>query len=944
MTAPKTDFSRHKTTRFLSKYTVSACAYLLLYSLISPLLGAGASSKSDVSEPFPDNSPLKLDALEVSGERIDRTAYKGNKDLVRTEYDVQPYTILGRDVIMRSGATTVEDLLRQELTMSTTYYSGAQNAAGYAGSASSVSLRGLTASETLVLVNGRRLVGVGLDDSTEASDQIDLNGIPLSAIDRIEVLPASASAIYGASAVGGVINVVLRRDYTGHEVNTRFEITDDGHASIETFNWTSNFQFEGGRTKLMISAQYQDRRALYGHQRDFQRKGREKVLNNDPESLYSPANTAGSPPWGALVNIRSRNGTPLFGPGSSYFTHIPKGYRGWKIDGLQPLIDNQGTYNLDLARGLASGFTADSELIAGSRSKSFSLSASREMTDKLRVFLDGGYSHSEQNPHDNYYGAWTVRLPASSPNNPFGQDVQITYPVSNADRNASSEVNSTVRTERAALGIEYELPHSWRLFADYSWSHTVNHFQFQGPYGSPSRTQAIANGDLDVLRDTTSFPTLIDNYSGIYHRISNGWSSDATLRAAGELGRWWYADPITLVGGIERRELRNAAIAGNDSDLHPPPIYRRQQITSFYSEVSVPLVAAQQRRRGWLHNAELQVAARRERFDVESAGSKYSTTVPTFGLRYMPVRELILRGSYGRGFRAPLYSQLATPTLSSSPSTLTDPLRGGETISVYTMTGGNPDITPETSRNLNLGLVWSPEAIPGLRLSADWYKIEKRNNITTLGAQQILDEEQLFPGRVTREAPAPGDPYGVGPVALINRSYINLLKMETSGLDLGLRYLWQGGGFGDINASLNATLTNTYRTQTSFTSGIVDRKGVPSAPIARRINGSLGWNRDAWHIGWASQYHSSYRITPTSLSLLRRQGGPTVASQIYHDLFVRYRVPTRGKRWMEGLELTLGVKNVFDKAPPTDMRLIYSYSPFGDPRMRRIYANVKKTF
>jgi len=915
---------------------------VLSTALLLPIFGHSASWQEDRDSALLDESPLKLEDVEVSGDRVNRTVYKGNIDLLRTEYDVQPYQIIGRDEISRSGATTVEDLLRQELTMSTSYYSSGQDSMGYAGSASSISLRGLTASETLVLINGRRVAGVGRNASSEAGDQPDLNGIPLSAIDRIEVLPASASAIYGSSAVGGVINVVLRRDYTGHELNTRFEMTDDGHASIETFNWSSNLQFEGGRSQLMISAQYQDRRALYGHQRDIQRKGREKILNNDPTWFYGTPGTTANPPWGALVNIRSRNGSPLFGPGSSYFTHIPKGYRGWQLDTLQPLIDNQGTYNLDLARGMASGFTSDVELIGGSRSKSFNLNSSREMTDKLRLFLDGGYSHSEQNPYDNFYGAIAVRLPKSSPNNPFGQDVQVTYPVRNSDRTGTININSTVRSERSAFALEYDLPRSWRLFADYSWSHSANNFLFIGPRGN-ERVQAIQSGELNVLRDTTSFPTLIDQYATTYHRITNSWVSDATLRASGDIGRWWYADPITLVSGVEHRRLRNASVAGVIGNPNPPPVYRRQQNTSLYTEATVPLIAARHRRAG-LYAAELQVAARHEHFDVTSAGSKYDTTVPTFGLRYLPVRELILRGSYGRGFRAPTYAQLATPMLSASPSPLIDPRRGGEVVSVFTMTGGNPDITPETSRNLNLGIVWTPEALPGLRLSADWYKIEKRNNITRLSAQDILNEELILPGRVIRDPAAPGDPYGVGPVVLVNAYIINLLKMETSGIDLGARYLWKGGTFGNLDASLNATLTDYYRRQTSFSSGLLERKGVPSSPIARQINGNLTWTRDEWQTGWAAQYYSSYIIPATSAAIVRIQGGQEIASQIYHDWFLRYRVPERSKRFLQGLEVTVGVKNVFDKAPPSDMGLIYFYSTFGDPRGRRIYANVKKTF
>jgi len=893
------------------------------------------------------NEVLTLAAFEVSGDRVERTAYEGNMDLLRTEYDVQPYSIIGRDVIIRSGATTVEDLLKQQLTMSTSFSSSAQSATGYGGSASSFSLRGMSSAETLVLINGRRVAGVGRSANTEAGDQPDLNGIPLSAIERIEVLPASASAIYGSSAVGGVINVVLRREYSGHELNTRFEMTDDRHAPIETFNWTSSFQFEGGRTSLLISAQYQDTRALYGHQRDFQRRGRQQILERDPEALYVPAGSTANAPWGALVNIRSRNGSPLFGPGSSHFTHIPVGYRGWQIDGLQPLIDNQGTYNLDLARGMASGFTADEEIIAASRSKSFNLNGSREMTEKLKVFFDGGYSHSEQNPYDSWYGARVVRLYADSPSNPFGQEVSIAYPVRQTDRNQTSEVNTTIRGERAALGFEYELPRNWRIVGNYSWSHSVNHHQYQTLYGSPSRDEASRSGELDVLRDTTSFPTLIDQYSGMLHRLTNSWSSDATLRAGGEFGDWWYAGPITLANGIEHRELRSSEIAGSSIDLHPPPRYRRQQSDSLYTEATVPLIASHQRRR-WLHSAELQLAARHERFNVETTGNKYNTTVPTFGVRVLPVREFIVRASYGRGFRPPTYAQLMLPTLSTRIATVNDPKRGGETVDVFYLSGGNSDIVPETSRNLNIGVVWSPERISGLRLSADWFRIEKRNNITSPAAQALLDEEDLYSDRVTRAPTDPSDPYyPFGPVIQLNRQSMNMLKMETSGIDLGARYRWQAGNFGNVDVSANATLSDYYRTQTSITSGMIERRGVPSqnGPLNQRINGSAVWTRGPWSCGWATQYYSRYRINPTSTTSIRRQGGSTVASQIYHDVFVRYRVSARGRhRAFEGLELTLGAKNVLDKRPPTDMSRSYYYSTFGDPRLRRLYANVKKTF
>jgi len=884
-----------------------------------------------------------LDAVKVQAQRA--TAFAGNMDLVRTMDDAQPYTIINRERIERSGATTVEDLLRQQLTMSTSFASSDNNAGDWGGSASRFSLRGLDASQTLVLINGRRVAGVGRRSSTEASDQADLNGIPLAAIERIEVLPASASAIYGSGALGGVINVVLRRDYSGHEANVRYETSDEGHAPIETYNLTSSFQLEGGRTQLLFSAQHQDTSALYGYQRDFQQRGRARQLANDPEAIYIPQGKTGNPPAGALVNIRSRNGSPLFGAGSSHFTHIPLGYRGFQLDGLQPLINNQGTYNLDLARGAMNGFTGDNTLIGSSRAKSANISLSREMSQTFRLFLDAGWSQSVQASYDTYYGARAITVSKDSPTNPFGQDVVVSYPLRNSDRASPPHNYVTIRTKRAALGFEWELPHEWRLVGDYSWSHSFNDYNYRRQFGSPSLADAVKRGDVDLLRDTTSFETFIDEYSVLKHAITQAWQADSTLRAAGTLAHW-YAGEITLASGIEHRELRHWAVRDTDgTNALPPPIYRRQHMDSVYSEATVPLVSANLAIPG-IHTLDIQLAGRHERFDVETAKAKFSATVPTVGVRWLPVSDVILRASWGKGFRAPDYAQLAAPTLSTTPIAVDDPLRGGEhNTNVQTLSGGNPNITPETSRNVNFGIVWTPEFLAGLRLSADWYRIEKRNNIISPNAQMLVDNESVFSDRVIRAAPVPGDPYGIGEISQIHTYRMNATKMETAGMDVGARYMLQTDSSGDVDMSINATFTDYYRTQSRPDTDLTDWVGIPSnsGPLKRRMTTSVVWSRMNWGAGWNTSYYASYQLNPTSATAITQQGSNRVASQLYHDAFVRYNLPHAGI-W-RGLELTFGIKNLFDKTPPVDMsRTTFFYSTFGDPRLRRLYLNVKKTF
>jgi len=348
-----------------------------------------------------------------------------------------------------------------------------------------------------------------------------------------------------------------------------------------------------------------------------------------------------------------------------------------------------------------------------------------------------------------------------------------------------------------------------------------------------------------------------------------------------------------------------------------------------------------------LNTLDLQLAWRHERFDVETSGNKFHTTVPTFGLRWLLVEDAMLRASWGKGFRAPTYSQLADPTLSATTSQVNDPRRGGQVVDIHTLGGGNPDLEPETSRNLNIGLVWTPHFLPGLRLSADWYKIEKNNNLTSLDAQAILDQEDLFPGRVIRHTPASGDPYGVGEIIQVNTYMMNMLKMETSGLDVGAHYLMDTDAWGSFDLGMNATFTEYYREQTAINTPLVDWVSVPShnstTPIDTRLNASLIWNREHWSAGWAAQYYDSYHINPTSTAAIMSQGWIRVSSQLYHDAFVRYRLPARSGFW-DGMELTLGVKNLFDQAPPVDMSTTFHYSTLGDPRMRRLYVNLKKVF
>jgi iron complex outermembrane recepter protein len=228
---------------------------------------AGDNSAADGDDK--KTSMTKTSQVIVAGTRpLDQVVVEGsrpaaftdaNVDLPRTMDDVQPYYVFDVAAIEQSGALNVEEFLKNSLTMNTTVVSSNQkvptiNTATTVGAG--INLRGLGTDHTLVLVNGRRMAGVNFNGADNA--QPDLNGIPFSAIERIEILPSSASGIYGGSAVGGVVNIILKQRYSGSEVRARYDNTWDIATPRRTVSATWGHAFEDDRTQLMLTADWSD--------------------------------------------------------------------------------------------------------------------------------------------------------------------------------------------------------------------------------------------------------------------------------------------------------------------------------------------------------------------------------------------------------------------------------------------------------------------------------------------------------------------------------------------------------------------------------------------------------------------------------------------------------------------------------------------------------------
>jgi len=933
-------------------FTRKTLAQAIKHAMVFSTIALGISVHAQAAEQASNNADAKqktvLKSVKVSAAAEKAPYESGNTDIPRTEDDVQPYKIIERDVIERSGATSVEELLQQQLTMSasTPSESGAD---GFSGGASKINLRGLGASQTLVLINGRRTAGVGNRSASEVTDQPNLNNIPLAAIERIEVLPTSAAAIYGSGAIGGVVNVILRRDYVGTELNLRYGDRFDGNQVTKTANLVTGFSLEDGRTQVLISAQKQDADALLSKDSDYREQGRALILKNNPSSIYGTNN--GRPvatPHGSLVNIRTVDGSALFNDGGSSFTHIPKGYQGWKIDGLDPLKANLGTYNLDLAgNDLVGNFAGDVPLIPAIESEALSVSINRDMTDNLNVFIDAGFNKQEAEGVGTYFTTNTLTLAANSVNNPFGKAVTVTIPIRMEDLGIRAKSFGETEAKTAAAGFTYKLPHDWIISADHSWSKSWVRAQYQRQFGSTTVAQAVNAGTIDVLRDTTSFATDITPYANFPVTWTEAELNDTTLRGTGTIGNW-YAGKITLATGIEHRTIESAGVPDYTSPP-PPPVLREQTTDSIYAELNTPFISPEMQL-AWAHLLDVQVALRHERFDVKTSNAEFDATTPTVGFRFAPSKQLTLRASYSEGFVAPSYSQLAEPTLSATLATVTDPARGNEqNTQVATLSGGNPELTPEESKSTNIGWVFTPDFAPALRWSLDYYHIKKDNNITNLSAQQILADESTYGYRVTR-APA-SDGFNVGPITQIYTGPTNALSLETKGFDTSISYVINTDEFGSFTLSSGYTYVEEYLQQAALGAALIDHVNIParngnSAPLSHRANASIQWFiNDDLNLGWSTQYYGAYDLDPASVAAVLNQGSDRISSQIYHDIYVRTALfPSVVKSAINGdAELTVGVKNIFDKKS-IDMTQTYYYSRFNDPRLRQFYVNLKVSF
>ena len=909
--------------------------------------GGAVAGLSLLAQGVQAQDPLPANAQPVA--RVEITGSNIRRAQAETASSVQT---LNRADIEKSGRTTVAELL-QTLAVDNQGSVPTSFGAGFAQGASGISLSGLGSASTLVLLNGRRIAPYGLADDGQKVFA-DLNIIPTEAVERVEILKDGASAIYGSDAIAGVVNVILRKDYQGTTVRGSYGKTGDWDGRDSRFAITHGFgNLDTDRYNALFSFEYGGRREVYNRDRS----DREQVGSSDlrqygfsaQEALGGTGAITGNNAAGSAVNGNVRNpgtldyynrgnlagaGFTRTFPGAAcgIFTNHPQGDPGGGclIDAAQQygqIRPRQNSYNL-FSRGtvqLNQQFQAYAE---GSYYWSESQSTTTPSTVSTSVGYPGG-------PISNAGAA----LGAGHPDNPyFGTAARLRYLAFDVGPRGSN-INS--KFGRAVLGIK-GTAYDWDidsalLFSMNRVKNTRTGFlQRNVTFALLNPTPAnVAAASINPAYAALPPGTLWRigenaglNSPAVYAALSPTIGGDAEtritqidMRASRELAQVTLpGGPLAVaVGGEFRHERTQLAPTagtetGNIIGLGYSAYRGKRDVTGLYGEVLAPV----------LPQVEVSGALRFDHYS--DVGNSYT---PKVGVKWTPLRQLALRGTYARGFRAPSAAENGVGGLAAF-STATDPLRCALGVAaacnpanVSIITSPNPGLSPERSQNVSVGAIWDP--LPRTNISLDYWQIKRKNEIN-----QEQTDAAIAAGQVARDPSTattiPGDPGGI--TAVLAR-YVNSAQTKVRGIDLDARTSFNlGTGRGTLGMDVKWThLFKWVRTEQDGTArdfagthGNCDVTNCIGTPDDR-VNLNATWDLAPMRLSATVNYRAPIKNTlfkndPSGCASHFANGADApndceIASFTSVDLNARW---TLGPR----TELFGTIQNVFDKVAPLD--------------------------
>lgn len=889
-----------------------------------------------------------------------------------------PVEVVSAEEVARTGATSVQQLLNTLPAVSSLgSVSPAQTTGNGSAGITTVSLRGLGAQRTLVLINGERSAPYS------GGSAVDISSLPVAAIERVEILKDGASAIYGSDAIAGVVNFILKKDYQGLEISAYGGTPTKGGGGSEeqasVFAGLGDIKSDGWNVSLGINYDHvgqilgRDRSNLVGrynpqYGNDLTSSFAYPANVNVPASNKVFTNTAF--PKGITANPDAGN----CGPVSINDANFPAACRfdNSLLDDVQPDITKLG-------------FILQGDLALNPANKLYSLasfSQVRTLTTIQPVPLSNGNPLLPGNPYNQYLqnafntpgnpfyqynlinpaagvGTGAFLLPDTSPFYPTafavshglctGATAATCQPLNLIYRDAASgdrvfeEIANTTRLvggiEGNAAGFDYN---AYLLFSSVGLAEDLD-----AGYGLYSKLMPVL--DTGLVNPFGPQPNGAETaaiqgagFFGQDFRTRTSLSS-ADFTVSRELFQTPWGPFAAALGGEVRREtydlqpsaaLQLGDITGQGGNSLP--VYASRSAESGYFEFNTPIVPT----------LTLDAAVRWDNYQ------KVGDTVnPKGSLLWKPTDWLLFRGSAGTGFRAPTLTDLYAPQTRSVTSNGTrDPIQCAVfnasnpacSFQFTTVLGGNPNLQPEKSNQYSLGTVFEP--VKGLKIDVDSWWIFIRNTITAGGLPYttILANATTaaeFGNLITRDAN--------GNIVTISQQNSNLFKSAVSGLDMDFKYDFDVAA-GHVTADLNGTYFYKYAVELVTNQGdytnFIDQPFAVSSQsgvVSRfRYNAMLDYSIAGFDVALFEHYQKRYHDAPGSISGATR----FVGEYTTYDLQGSYTLD-------KTTTFTVGVINLFNTPPPyanyggSANNFIGGYDiQYGDPRGEFVYARINYKF
>lgn len=895
---------------------------------------------------YAQSTPQKVEKVEVTGSNIKRTDVE----------TVAPVDVITREQIERSGQPTIAEVLRNVPANTGNSYSESFSNS-FAPGASGIALRGLGQKATLVLINGRRTAGYGFAQNLQDTF-VDLNSIPSSAVERIEILKDGASAIYGSDAIAGVVNVILRKDFKGLEFSAgggvaagkndyRFAVTG-GFGDLAKDKYSILGVLDYYKRDLVLLSDTD-----FGESRDWRGRagGGQNFRSLTGLGTWQQFTSAGAAQqnFRAVSNCAAVGGTVMTGPEAV-------------AAGLINLSTNQSaaTQATLNARAAATNtfctYDANRFITAlpGTERIGFLGRGTVEISPTLQGFAEVGASTVKSNqtftpPFFATTGltqtsvglrpfSYNINFAPGSAGNPFSTIARYAGALNDM---GSRDAEITSDTFRVLGGLKYSIG-AWDGDSAIGYSKNkvrsdnLNRLRIDGVSAAFGVTAAAqppiptsTSSTYNLNNSSLNSAAVRDSIRANFTRSSESELFLADTRVSTEIGQL-PGGPVGLAMGVEYRneKLKDtpAAIAQNGLVLGQGITATNGDRNSFavFAEAGLPITKS----------LEAQLAVRSDRY------SDYgSSTVPKIGLKWKVTPEFLLRANWGQGFRAPTLPEIS-PSVATFFVQVNDPVTGQNGVQISGIFAGNPNLKAETSKSATIGAVFEPTR--DFNLGLTWYDIEWKDQVGAYSFQGLVNGNGVIDG-VTRGTVV-RDPV-TNNIITVSTNYTNLSKVRTSGIDIDAVYRMTSP-YGKFSVGLAGSYLEKYAVDDTEYGGT---NGFGASFPRIRGNISLNWDQGPYSATLRANYIHSYYQQVLGATFFRTDNDPRfqtgsygtkIGSRTTLDLYGSYEFNNK-------LKLSASVINLANSQPPYDpgasSTFLYDFTQY-DVRGRAYRANLTYKF